>query len=76
MSSLGVLIYIEKMNIKTSPRLARVEKKSNHSLGQGRLYRKKPLQLKMSSQSICRNNLPWERVSRQKSFGGLAHPNS
>lgn len=28
MSSLGVLIYTEKMNIKTSPRLARVKKKS------------------------------------------------
>lgn len=27
MSSLEVLIYIEKMNIKTGPRLARVKKK-------------------------------------------------
>ena len=28
MFSLGVLIYIEKMNMKTGPRLARVKKKS------------------------------------------------
>ena len=41
MSSLGVLIYIEKMNIKTGPRLARVKKiNQNHSLGQARLDRK------------------------------------